>query len=294
LILAAIDIGSNAARLLVAEAKQYKTEVIDFTKLNLIRIPLQLGIDVFGSGFIGAKRRMMLMQTMKAFQSIMDLYGVEHYRACATSAMRDASNAVDITDEILRETGIRIEIISGTEEASIVYETHIAETINQNDGTFLYVDVGGGSTEVSLFSERKSLFQESFNIGTIRLMQHKVLERDWDALKRFLKNRLKGYENIRLIGSGGNINKVSSISKNKEDKPLKYNTLKGMLDELSACTVEERMHRYHLREDRAQVIVPALTIYTQIMRWSDAKEVFVPRIGLVDGIVRMLYKVKSK
>lgn len=289
MILSAIDIGSNAARLLISEAKPYRSEGIDFTKLNLIRIPLQLGIDVFDSGKIGTQRRQKLVQTMKAFKAIMELYGVEKYRACATSAMRDATNSEEITAEVFRETGIRIEVISGSEEASIVYETHIAETISQNDGNFLYVDVGGGSTEVSLFSERKCVFQESFNIGTIRLMQHKVLDRDWEGLKRFLKNRLKGYEQIRLIGSGGNINKVSSISKNKEDKPLKYNMLKEMHEELSKISVEERMHRYRLREDRAQVIVPALHIYTQIMRWSGAKEVFVPRIGLVDGIVRMLY-----
>lgn len=293
MILAAIDIGSNAARLLISEAKPYLTEGIDFTKLNLIRIPLQLGIDVFDSGKIGTQRRQKLVQTMKAFQAIMELYGVEQYRACATSAMRDASNSEEITAEVYRDTGIQIEVITGKEEASIVYETHIAETISQNDGNFLYVDVGGGSTEVSLFSERKCVFQESFNIGTIRLMQHKVLERDWEGLKRFLKTKLKGYEHIRLIGSGGNINKVSSISKNKEDKPLKYSLLKEMHEELSKMSLEERMHRYRLREDRAQVIVPALHIYTQIMRWSGAKEVFVPRIGLVDGIVRMLY-LKSR
>lgn len=290
MILAAIDIGSNAARLLVVEAKPYHSEGIDFTKLNLLRIPLQLGIDVFDHGSIGPKRSLKLRQTMKAFKSIMELYEVQHYRACATSAMRDAQNTADLIAEIHRETNIQIDVISGKEEASIVYETHIAETISHDDGALLYVDVGGGSTEVSLFTEQRALFKESFNIGTIRLMQGKVTDGDWDALKKFLKGISKEYPKVKFIGSGGNINKVYALSKSKEDKPLKYQTLKKLLEVLEPCTVTERMHRYKLREDRAQVIVPALTIYTQMMRWSGTDEVFVPRIGLVDGIVRMLYK----
>lgn len=290
MILAAIDIGSNAARLLVVEAKPYHSEGIDYTKLNLLRIPLQLGIDVFDHGSIGPQRSLKLRQTMKAFKSIMELYEVQKYRACATSAMRDAKNTTELIAEIKQETGISIEVISGMEEASIVYETHIAETISQDNGAFLYVDVGGGSTEVSLFNGQRALFKESFNIGTIRLMQGSVLDRDWDALKKFLKHAAKEFPKMKFIGSGGNINKVYSLSKNKDDRPLKYQTLKKLMEALEQCSVTERMHRYKLREDRAQVIVPALTIYTQMMRWSGTEEVFVPRIGLVDGIVRMLYK----
>ena len=288
--LAAIDIGSNAARLLVVEPKPYQNGEFDYSKLNFLRIPLKLGYDVFNTGYIGPEKMHQFNQAMQIFKQLMELYGVQYYRACATSAMRDAKNASFIVEEILRNTGIEIEIITGQEEASILYETHVAETLNHNKGNYLYMDVGGGSTELSLYSNQKLQFKESFNVGTIRLLQNKLTDKDWEPVKQFIKNELKSHIPYTLIGSGGNINKLFSLSKTKEGKPLKYNHLKKYLTEMSELSVAERMHEFNLREDRASVIVPALKIYTQIMRWAEVDEIFVPKIGLADGIVKQLHQ----
>jgi exopolyphosphatase / guanosine-5'-triphosphate,3'-diphosphate pyrophosphatase len=289
LILAAIDIGSNAARLLISEVLVYKTGNVDFTKVNLVRVPLRLGMDVFNSGKIGAERKKNFIQTLKAFKLLIEVYKVEEVRACATSAMRDAVNGQEILEEAYKETGIRVEIISGQEEANIIYETHIAENLAFNK-SYLYIDVGGGSTEVTLFSKSEIVFKESFNIGTIRLLNNKVSDETWEQMKLFVKNNIKDYKPIEAIGSGGNINKIFSISKRKEGKPLPLELLKDYYKEMSLSTVEERKHLYGFRDDRADVIVPALNIFIAIMRWSDADEIYVPKIGLADGIIKMLYK----
>jgi exopolyphosphatase/guanosine-5'-triphosphate,3'-diphosphate pyrophosphatase len=289
LILAAIDIGSNAARLLITEAEIYTDGSVDFTKLNLLRIPLRLGFDVFDKGAISEEKKRKLVNTIKTYKLLMDIYGVEGLKACATSAMRDAVNGPQILEEIKRETGITISIITGQEEANIIYETHIAENLNA-EKSYMYIDVGGGSTEVTLFANNQVVFKESFNIGTIRLLHNKVTEEHWEHMKWFIKTNVKDYQPIEAIGSGGNINKIFSISKRKEGKPLPLELLKDYYKELSCNTVEERKHIYHLRSDRADVIVPALQIYTSIMRWADAEEIYVPKIGLADGLVKMLYK----
>lgn len=289
MILAAIDIGSNAARLLISEAKPYDKNQIDFTKLNLVRVPLQLGFDVFETGYISQDKIKMLKETIKAFKLLMEIYGVKHYRACATSAMRDAHNAAKIVEEINQEIGVNIEIITGQEEASILYETHIAENL-ADDKSYLYIDVGGGSTEFTLFANKKLIFKESFNLGTIRLLKFKLIQKDWDQVKFFLKSNLKNYHPLQVIGSGGNINKVHSMSKRKDGKPLKYNYLNELKKELSKLSIQERMHTFQLREDRAAVIVPALEIYTQLMRWAETDEIYVPKIGLADGVIKKLYQ----
>lgn len=289
MILAAIDIGSNAARLLINEASVYTDGSVDFTKLNLLRIPLRLGFDVFDKGAISEEKRRKLLNTIKTYKLLMDIYGVQGLKACATSAMRDATNGQEVLEEIKRETGITINIITGQEEANIIYETHIAENLNA-DKSYMYIDVGGGSTEITLFSNNKVVFKESFNIGTIRLLHGKVSDEQWEHMKWFIKTNVKDYQPIEAIGSGGNINKIFSISKRKEGKPLPLELLKDYYKELSCNTVEERQHIYHLRADRADVIVPALQIYTSIMRWADAEEIYVPKIGLADGLVKMLYK----
>lgn len=293
MILAAIDIGSNAARLLISEAALYKNGTVDYTKLTLLRIPLRLGFEVFEKGIISAEKQKQLMDTMKAYKLLMDIYKVESYRACATSAMRDAKNGAQIIKDVLKETGINIEIIAGQEEANIIYETHIAENLSSGK-SYLYIDVGGGSTEVTLFSDNHIIFKESFNIGTIRLLNKSVTDEQWNHMKWYIKTHTANLEPILAIGSGGNINKIFSISKKKEGKPLSLDLLKDYCRELSASTVEERMHLYNFRADRADVIVPALEIFVAIMRWSGAEEIYVPRIGLADGLIKMQYAERKK
>lgn len=293
MILAAIDIGSNAARLLINEVSVYKDGTVDYTKLNLLRIPLRLGFDVFDKGLITDEKRQRLIATIKAYKLLMNIYKVEALRACATSAMRDAANGQEILKEIKDITGIDINIITGQEEANVIYETHIAENLSGNK-SYLYVDVGGGSTEITLFSGDKIIFKESFNIGTIRLLHDKVTEEQWAHLKWYIKTHVKSYQPLEAIGSGGNINKIFSISKKKEGKPLALELLKDYYNELSYNTVAERKHIYHFRDDRADVIVPALQIYINVMRWAGADEIYVPKIGLADGLIKMMYKELSE
>jgi exopolyphosphatase/guanosine-5'-triphosphate,3'-diphosphate pyrophosphatase len=293
LILAAIDIGSNAARLLICEASVYHDGSVDYTKLNLLRVPLRLGVDVFSKGRIGDERASQLIETMKAYKLLMDIYKVSAFKACATSAMRDAENGPALIEKVLQETGIQINIITGQEEANIIYETHIAENLDILK-SYLYIDVGGGSTEVTLFSQNAIVFKESFNIGTIRLLQDKVSEEQWERMKWYLKTHVKDYTPVEAIGSGGNINKIFSISKRKEGKPLTLDLLRDYHKELNAATLEERMHRYQLKEDRADVIVPALQIFIAIMRWTESDEINVPKIGLADGLIKMLYREAVK
>jgi exopolyphosphatase / guanosine-5'-triphosphate,3'-diphosphate pyrophosphatase len=287
--LAAIDIGSNAARLLISEASPNSTGVMDFTKLNLVRVPLRLGFDVFNNNVISEKKANHLIDTIKAYKLLLDVYEVKYLKACATSAMRDANNGAVILQEVKAQTGIDIKIISGQEEAAFIYENHVAENMDKTK-SYLYIDVGGGSTEITLFGGGKQIFKESFNIGTIRLLQQQVTEAQWQVLKDFLKQQLKNVGPVIAIGSGGNINKIFSLSKRKEGKPLSLDTLKDYYKELSSFTVEERIHLYNLREDRADVIVPALQIYVNIMRWADTLEIYVPKIGLADGLIHALYE----
>ena len=287
--LAAIDIGTNACRLLISEVIPVEGGATKFNKLNLVRIPLRLGFDVFETGEISKEKRGMLFQSMKAYSHIMNAYGVTKHIAVATSAMRDAKNRKEIVHKVFLETGINIQIISGDFEASLIYESHIAEKLDQNSN-YLYVDVGGGSTELTLISKGKLLFKESFNIGTIRLLKNQVSEIDWDYVKQRVKDATKDFPNLIAIGTGGNINKVFSLSKRKDGKSLDLDLLKSYYKEFSSCTLEERIQLYQLREDRADVIVPALLIYTQVMKWSSINEILVPKIGLVDGLIQHLYE----
>jgi exopolyphosphatase / guanosine-5'-triphosphate,3'-diphosphate pyrophosphatase len=289
MILAAIDIGSNAARLLIAEVMHLEKDKRPFfNKLNLVRVPLRLGMDVFETGTISKLRQDMMLHTMIAFAQLMKAYEVKHYVAAATSAMRDASNGKNTIALIKANAAIDIEIISGQYEASLIYENHIAETLHQ-DGCFMYIDVGGGSTEITLFNEGVLEAKESFNIGTIRLLKNQVNDAQWDVLKEFIKKHTKKYKKVTAIGSGGNINKVFSLSKKKDGKPLPVDLLRDYYKELNILSVNERISTYKLREDRADVIVPALLIYINAMRWANAEEIFVPKIGLADGLINHLY-----
>ena len=286
--LAAIDIGSNAARLLISEAFPNSLGRMDFTKVNLVRVPLRLGFDVFSDGAISEKRAAHLLSTIQAYKLLLEVYEVKHLKACATSAMRDASNSQEILQKVKQLTGIDIEVISGQKEASYLFESHVAEQLDKSR-SYMYIDVGGGSTEVTLFNNNAMVYEESFNIGTIRLLQKQVKDEQWQYMKDKIKQHIKGVNPVIAIGSGGNINKIFSLSKRKEGKPLTLDILKDYYKEFSNFTVEERIHLYNLREDRADVIVPALQIYVNIMRWADATEIYVPKIGLADGLIQSLY-----
>lgn len=286
--LAAIDIGSNAARLLISDVIKGKDKP-DFIKVALIRVPLRLGFDVFEKGEITPTRAEKILKTIKSYKLLLDVYEVPHFTACATSAMRDARNAAEILRKIKSETGIDIRIISGQEEASLIYENHIAEYMTTEE-SYLYIDVGGGSTELTFFSDGKLIFKESFNIGTIRILKNMVTEAHWDAMRDFLKTHTRGYHHVTAIGSGGNINKIFSLSKRKEGKPLSLEMLREYFKEFSSLSVPQRISYYKMREDRADVIVPALLIYINVMRWVDALEIFVPKIGLADGLIHTLYE----
>ena len=286
--LAAIDIGSNAARLLISEVtKQPKQEPV-FNKINLVRVPLRLGFDVFETGEISKAKVKMLMQTLKAYQHLLEAYQIKHVYACATSAMRDARNSKDIIRKVKLETGIEIKVISGQEEASFIYENHVAENLD-SDHSYLYIDVGGGSTELTFFANGSLVSKESFNIGTIRLLKNQIKEKAWDEMKDYVKKNIKSALPSIAIGSGGNITKILSMSKTKEGKPLSLDLLKDYYKELSSVSLEDRMQLYGLKEDRADVIVPALLIYVQIMKWADIDAIYVPKIGLVDGLMHHLY-----
>ncbi len=287
--LAAIDIGSNAARLLITEVVIKENNEPVFNKLNLFRVPLRLGFDVFELGFIPKQKIGMMLQTMKAFKHLMNAYEVNKIIACATSAMRDAKNAADVIRKIKMETDISIEVISGDMEAGFIYENHIAESLDK-DHSYMYIDVGGGSTELSFFSNGKLTYKESFNIGTIRILKDMVHENDWDVMREIVKSFTKGQKEVMAIGSGGNINKIFSMSKRKEGKPLSLELLKDYHKELSSVSLEERITKYALRQDRADVIVPALLIYINAMRWAGAEEIYIPKIGLVDGLIHHLWE----
>ncbi|MBN9313820.1 MAG: exopolyphosphatase [Chryseobacterium sp.] len=291
--IAAIDIGSNAARLLINEVTEPKKGKPEFTKLNLLRIPLRLGMDVFVNGTIGAEREKMVLDSMKIFSDLMRIYDVKHYRACATSAMRDAKNGQKIIKDVQQSCGITIEIISGDEEATLIYENHVAEGLDKNFA-YLYVDVGGGSTELTFYENGKMKYEKSFNIGTIRLLNNLVTDDQWKEMKEEIRKNINSKKSIVAIGSGGNINKIFSMSKSKDGSPLFLSKLKTLYKDMSTFSVKERMVKYNLREDRADVLVPALEIFNKVMTWSDINKIYVPKISVADGLIHSIYNGLKK
>lgn len=287
--LAAIDIGSNAARLLISEVKHNEGGEPEFAKINLVRVPIRLGFDVFDTGEISPERSEMLVESLLAFRHLLRAYEVRHVKACATSAMRDARNAREVLSKVRESTGFDIEVITGDAEASLIYENHVAEHLNRQEA-YLYIDVGGGSTELTLFAEGRMVGKRSFDIGTIRLLKGRLQESRWEDMKEYLKESTRGFGHVTAIGSGGNINKVFSLSKRKEGRPLTLEMLRDFHKEFSSCTLEQRMALYRLREDRADVIVPALQIYISAMRWAGCEDIHVPKIGLADGLIQHLYR----
>lgn len=287
----AIDIGSNAIRLLLVNVFDDKDQST-FKKVSLTRVPLRLGADVFKEGKISSEKAIDFERTMIAFEQLMKVHKVDQYRACATSAMRDAKNGPKIVQGVKDRTGIDIEIITGDEEAKIIRSTHIEERLTQKQN-FLYVDVGGGSTEISLFIDGKMEASRSFNIGTIRLLNGQVTEKKWDKMKDWLKDIIKDYPSIEIIGSGGNINKIYKLLGKQDWQSIKYYELKGIVKELDDLSYEERIMKFRLHPDRADVIVHAGKIFQRIMKWSNSSGVNVPKLGLADGLIKSMHKELS-
>lgn len=283
--IAAIDIGSNAMRLLINNVFEYKG-VTYYKKVDIVRVPIRLGTEAFKQKQISEHTAKRLLNAMHAYKHLMDAHEISKYRGCATSAMREAENGTKLIQQILQETGIKIEIINGKEEAEIIYANHIEQLIDDKKA-YLYVDVGGGSTEVTFFDNGKTIISKSFNIGTIRILNDMVSTPMWQEMKTWLEDNIKGRD-IELIGSGGNINKVAKISRKDPKKPITYDYLNSFFKMLQSHTYEERIVKLDLNPDRADVIIPALTIYTNIMKWTKAKQIYVPKIGLADGIIKKL------
>jgi len=288
---AAIDIGSNGVRLLISNVIEFNKKETQFKKSSLIRVPIRLGEDVFTTGKISDNNKHRICDAMQAFKLIMKLYDVERYKACATSAMREAKNNQEIVTEIYNKTGVRIDIINGKTEAEIISSTDLSDLI-QNDQSYLYVDVGGGSTEFTFFSNGKLIDSRSFPLGTVRLLDNKVDDHVWDDAKRWIKEISNDLPKLSLIGSGGNINKIFKMSGKAEDKPLSYIYLNSYYNFLNQMSYNQRISELDLNPDRADVIIPAAKIYVQAMKWSGAKKIYVPKIGLSDGIIKSLYMGK--
>lgn len=286
--LAAIDIGSNAARLLIKKVNQEADGSYRLSKALFLRIPLRLGVDVFGQGKISKEREERFLRMIKAFHQLMKIYEVQTYRACATSALRDAKNGKRIIKKINRKTGIDIEIISGQEEAAIIYDNHIEAYTGP--GNYLYVDVGGGSTEISFISQKELISSVSYNVGTLRMLSGTVGADVLEQMARDLANLTQGYQDIVLIGSGGNINKLYRLASkhDKKKERLPVTTVEKLHNQLSKLTVEQRMETYGLKPDRADVIVPAAEIFLHIAHSVQADTILVPTFGLADGIIHDL------
>lgn len=287
---AAIDIGSNAARLLIKSIDREANDKNKFKKLLLLRVPLRLGFDIFKNGALSDKKAEKLRRLMKAYRQMMKLYDVADYRACATSAMRDATNGPDIIRRIYKETGINIEIINGKEEARIVYSNHI-ECMADRKGAYVYVDVGGGSTEINFLTDGCLQSSSSYNIGTVRYLTGQVRDDEWLRLEEDMQHIVQGLDHINIIGSGGNINKLYRMAevKDKEQQRLPISSLRQVYEQLKPLSVEERIEQFALKEDRADVIIPAAEIFLRIASIVRAEYVHVPVIGLADGIIDDLY-----
>lgn len=287
MIFAAVDIGSNAMRLLFCRV--YETQgAPHFSKEELIRLPIRLGEDVFLNNRISDKKVEKLVTALRGFHELIKVYEVDGFRAVATSAMRDASNSAEVIERIRQEAGLNVEIIDGKLEAALVFSNHIEELLNPKHA-YLYIDVGGGSTELTLYYDHKVVATRSFNVGTVRMLLNKVEKETWEEMKVWVKKNTYGIHPLHAIGSGGNINKIFKMTK-KDNKNLSYNKLKGIHDMLSSYTYAERVEVLGLKPDRADVIIPAAKIFLTMMKHADIDDIFVPQIGLSDGIIHDLYE----
>lgn len=290
--IAAIDIGSNAVRLLISVVSEDEGG-LSFKKLMLLRVPLRLGEDTYSIGKISDKRMRKLIKLMKAFRHLMSVYEVESYRACATAAMREARNAAKVVAAVKEKAELDIEIINGSEEARTIYESHVEDRLDHNSN-YLYVDVGGGSTELSVISKGKLAESASFNIGTIRMLRNKVVSGELERMNEFLQAIKKEYAPAEIIGSGGNINKLHKLANLKKGDILDTDKLQCIYQDMKQLTVEERMTRFELNPDRADVIIPASEIFLHIADLTGIQQIYVPTFGLVDGLLHTIYKSEQK
>lgn len=284
---AAIDVGSNAVRLLFTQVFENKGETF-FKKDSLFRVPIRLGEDTFVNHKISDKKADSLIKTMMAFKYLIEAYGPLDYMAVATAAMREAENSQEIIRAIYQESGLDLEIIDGQREAEIIYSNHVAEQLD-NKGNYLYIDVGGGSTEITLISDSVIVDSYSFKLGTVRLLEKQVPKREWQNMKNWLKENTSDYPSIKGIGTGGNINKILKMSFKKEGEFINYKDIKKVSDLVNSYSYEDRISKLNLRPDRADVIVPAIKIFMKALKWADIAELYVPSIGIADGIIHVLY-----
>lgn len=291
---AAIDIGSNAVRLLIKSIDREANDRNKFKKLMLLRVPLRLGFDIFEKGELSDRRAEKLRRLMKAYRQLMKIHDVQDYRACATSAMRDAANGPEVIKRIEKDTGIRIEIVNGQEEAQIIYGNHL-ECMEDRVGAFIYVDVGGGSTEINYLREGELQSSVSYNIGTVRTLAGKVKDEEWGRMENDLRRLAENNEVINIIGSGGNINKLYRMAqvKDKELQRMPVGSLRALHDALAPLSVDERIDIYGLKDDRADVIIPAAKIFLRIAELVRAEYVHVPVIGLADGLIDQMYAARD-
>ncbi len=285
---AAIDIGSNAIRLLISNVIETKNNEPKYKKVSLIRVPIRLGKDVFSKGIISHENQERMIDAMKAYKLLMKIHSSTKYMACATSAMREAKNGQETINRIKKETGIKIQIIDGAKEAEIISSTDLSFFTDSNK-SYLYVDVGGGSTELTFFSNGKVIASQSYKMGTVRVLNKKKKKDTFLDIEKWIKKNKKGLGRINLIGSGGNINTIFKRSGNKLEKPLSYIYLNAFYKFLKSMTYEERISELSLNPDRSDVIIPATKIYLSAMKWSGASKVYVPKIGLADGIIKSLH-----
>ncbi len=283
----AIDIGSNAMRLLITQVREKDGETF-FKKVSLTRLPVRLGQEAFIKQELSKETISTFIQGMKAYKYLLKVHGVELFRACATSAMRDAKNGADVVKQAMDKTGIPIEIIDGREEAELIFNGHFKDKLDP-DSNYVYIDVGGGSTEITILSEERIIAAKSFKVGTIRLLNDLVNESQWKEMKAWVKQKTKHLNHAEAIGSGGNINKLYKLSDKTYPRPMLYQELKLLKNDLSSMSFEDRINKYNLNPDRADVITLAGEIYFSVMKWSDVSIIHVPKIGLTDGIVTYLH-----
>tara|TARA_B100000003_G_C10936558_1_gene373622 strand:+ start:245 stop:1159 length:915 start_codon:yes stop_codon:yes gene_type:complete len=290
---AAIDIGSNGVRMLISNVISKSKKKVFFQKNSLIRVPIRLGEDSFTSGSISDRNLMRLINAINAFKSIMNVHNVTYYKAYATSALREATNKSYIVKKVFENCKIKIEIIDGTKEAKIISKSNIS-TIISPDTVFLSIDVGGGSTEFSVMKKGKIISSRSFRLGTIRLLNNAVSNQVWEEVRNWIDKKTNSYNKITLLGSGGNINKIFSLSKTKEGKPLSRITFNKIFKQLESVSYFDRMINYSLNPDRADVILPASRIFLKAFEWTSASKIYVPRVGLSDGIIKDIYDDLNK
>ena len=289
---AAVDIGSNAIRLLIATVIEKEGFPTQFKKTSLVRLPIRLGADVFLKGNVSPGNYQRLLDAMQAFSLIIKTHNVVAFRACATSAMREAKNGKEIVSKLKAATGIDIQIIDGNDEAAIIASTDLKQLISDNK-VFLYVDVGGGSTEFTVFANGQNIASHSFKLGTVRIINGMVEDAMWEQAQQWVTQHTKAYSKINVIGSGGNINSIYRFSEKKVGQPLSYLFMSNFYEKVKQYDYNQRVFELKMNPDRADVIIPATRIYLSAMKWAKAKNMYVPKIGLADGIVKQLYNERN-